>query len=59
MDKRNQLAALLSCYDIDIVLGCKSFTDQSFLSSEILPNLFEIIRKDRYLGGGGVFIGIK
>ena len=59
MDKRAQLAALLSYYDIDIVLGCESHIDQSFLSSEILPNSYKIIRKDRSLGGGGVFIGFK
>ena len=33
--------------------------DQSFLSSEILPSNYTIFRKDRTLGGGGVFIGIK
>ena len=59
MDKRAQLAALLSYYDIDIVLGCESHIDQSFLSSEILPNSYKIIRKVRSLGGGGVFIGFK
>ena len=42
MDKRAQLAALLSYYDIDIVLGCESHIDQSFLSSEILPNSYKI-----------------
>ena len=30
-----------------------------FLSAEILPNTYKIIRKDRSLGGGGVFIGFK
>ena len=61
MDKRAQLAALLSYYDIDIqcFFGCESHIDQSFLSSEILPNSNKIIRKDRSLGGGGVFIGFK
>ena len=59
MDKRNQLAALLSYYDIDIVLGCESHNEQSFLLSEILPNSYKIIRKDKSLGGGEVFIGIK
>ena len=42
-----------------IVLACESHIDQSFRSSEILPNSYKIIRKDRSLGGGRVFIGIK
>ena len=59
LSKRNQLGALLSNYDIDIVFGCESYIDQSFSSSEILPKNYKIIRKDRSLGGGGVFIGFK
>jgi len=50
---------LLSDYDADIVLGCESHTDHSFLSSEILLATYKIICKDRCLGGGGVFIGYK
>ena len=56
--KRNHLAALLSDYDADIVLGCESHIDHSILSSEILPVTYKIIHKDRCLGGG-VFIGYK
>ena len=59
LPKRNQLGALLSNHDIDIVFGCESHIDQSFSSSEILPKNYKIIRKDRSLGGGGVFIGFK
>ena len=54
--KRNQLASILSHLNIDIILGCESHIDDSFLSAEILPKI--IIRKDRSLGGG-VFIGYK
>ena len=58
--KRNQLAALLSDYDADVIPGCESCTDHPFLSSEILPANYKVIRKDRCLGGGvGVFIELK
>jgi len=34
--------------------------DSTFLSSEILPSSYKMIRKDLVLGGGGsVFIGFK
>ena len=59
--KRINLATLLSNHQIDIILGCESHLaiDHSFLSSEILPSDYTIFRKDRTLGGGGVFIGIR
>jgi len=57
--KRNQLASISSHHNIDIVLECKSHIDDSFLSAEILPKNYKIIKKDRSLGGGGVFIGFK
>ena len=44
--KRNQLAALLSDYDADLILGYESHIDYSFLSSEILPANYKLIRKD-------------
>ena len=59
VSKCNQLAALIDLYDIDIVLGTESDINQSFLSSEILPKSYKLLRKDRCLGGGGVFIAYK
>jgi len=59
VSKCNQLAALIDLHDIDIVLGTESHIDQSFLSSEILPKSYNLLRKDRCLGGGGVFIAYK
>ena len=56
---RTNLAVLINEHNADIVIGCESHLDQSFLSSEILPSSYIIFRKDRTLGGGGVFIGIK
>ena len=53
------MAALLSYHNIDVVIGNESHVDSTFLSSEILPSSYKIIRKDRSLGGGGVFIGFR
>ena len=57
--KRNQLAALITEHNVDIIIGCESHLDSSIPSSEILPPHYRIYRKDRSLGGGGVFIGIR
>ena len=59
LNKRIELSALLLYHDIDIVLENESHIDQTFLSSEILPTSYKIIRKDCSLGGGGMFIGCK
>ena len=40
--------------NIDIVLGNESHIDSIFLSSEILPNSYKIIRKDC-----GIFVGFR
>ena len=59
LNKRNQFAAILDLNDIDIVLGTESHLDPIFLSSEILPPTYKLLRKDCCLGGGGVFIAFK
>ena len=56
--KRNQLASILSLTILTLFLG-ESHIDETLLSAEILPNTYKIIRKDRSLGGGGIFIGFK
>ena len=53
--KRTNLAILINEYDPDIIIGSESHLDLSFLSSEILPFNYTIFRKDRTLGGGGIF----
>ena len=50
--ERNNLTVLLSEHDIDIVLGCESHIDESYFSSELLPPLYTISRKDISLGAG-------
>ena len=43
----------------DIIVGCESHLDNSYTSSEIFPAGFNIYRKDRTAGGGGVFLAIN
>ena len=44
LSKRIELGALLSSYNIDIVLGCECHIDQSLLSSEILLKNYKIVK---------------
>jgi len=57
--KWNQLSALITEHNAYVIIGCESHLDSSISSSEILPPNYKIYRKDRSLGGGGVFIGIR
>ena len=43
----------------DIVFRCQSHLDSSFSSSEIFPSQYVVIRKDRCIGGGDVFLALK
>ena len=43
----------------DIICGSESHLEQSIPSSEIFPDLFQVLRKDRNRNGGGVFIAVK
>ena len=57
--RRARFCGLLKEHEPDIIVGCESHLDSSYLSSEIFPASFNIYRKDRSAGGGGVFLGIK
>ena len=57
--RRARFCGLLQEHEPDIIVGCESHLDSSYLSSEIFPASFNICRKDRSAGGGGVFLGIK
>ena len=46
-------------HQADIVIGCESHLDNSFSSQEIFPPQYVVIRKDRCIGGGGVFLALK
>ena len=54
--KQGELLALIEEHNADIIIGCESHIDQSFPSSEIFPPNFTVYRKDRSIGGGGVFL---
>jgi len=43
----------------DIVVGCESHLDNSFSNFEIFPPQYIVVRKDRCIRGGGVFLALK
>ena len=57
--RRARLCGLLYEHTPDIIVGCESHLDNSYTSSEIFPVGFNIYRKDRTAGGGGVFLAIN
>ena len=50
--RRARLSGLIHEHEPDIIVGCESHLDNSYLSSEIFPAGFNIYRKDRTAGGG-------
>eukprot|EP00794_Sanderia_malayensis_P006479 gene6479-7218_t len=54
--KRNDLVELITLHEPDIICGTESHLDMHYSSSEVFPSMFDIVRKDRVEGGGGVFI---
>ena len=51
--------ALVDEYNPDVICGCESHLDQSFYTSEIFPDTYNVFRKDHTMGGGRVFLYIK
>ncbi len=43
-------------YNPDVIIGTESKLDATIPTSEVFPQGFHIARKDRKLGGGGVFV---
>ena len=43
-------------HNVEVIVSC---LDESYVSSEIFPAVFNICRKDRKADGGGVFLGVK
>ena len=43
----------------NVIVGCESHLDDSFTSAETFPKGFQVYRKDRSIGGGGVFLAAK
>ena len=40
-------------------MECETHLDSSYFTSEVFPPNFAVYRKDRSIGGGGVFVAIK
>ena len=59
LEKRSKLLALIYKRSADIVIGCESHLDHTYLSSEVFARDFTIIRKDRVIDGGGVFVAFR
>ena len=58
LEKRSKLLALIYEHNAEVI-GCESHLDHTYLTSEEFPRDFTIIRKDRVIGGGGVFIAFR
>lgn len=58
LGKRARFQAMVDEYRPDIILGCESHLDESYTTTEVFPQGYTIIRKDRCLGGGGVFLAV-
>ncbi len=56
--KSGQLQAAVAAHEPDIILGTESKIDSSIFSAEVFPLDFSVARKDRKLGGGGVFVAV-
>ena len=57
--RRALLQSIMEEHQADIVIGCESHLDNSFSSQEIFPPQYVVMRKDRCIGGGGVFLALK
>ena len=59
LDKRSELSALIDLHNPHIILGQESKIGPVHQSSEIFPQNYTSFRKDRKVGGGGVFVLVK
>ena len=57
--RRTLLQAIIEEHQADIVVGCESHLDDTYLTQEIFPSGYGVIRKDCNSSGGGVFLGIR
>ena len=57
--KKASFLALVNEHNSNVICGSESHLDQSFYTSEIFPDTYNVFRKDRTLGGARVFLCIK
>ena len=58
-NKKAELHTVIESSKPDIILGTESWLKQDIANSEIFPEEYDAIRKDRDDGHGGVFIAFK
>ena len=59
LDKRSELSALIDLHNTHIILGEESKIGPVHQSSKIFSQNYTSFRKDRKVGGGGVFVLVK
>ncbi len=59
MNKRDDLEALLSAHQPDIVAITETFLDEEINDPEIVSNSYTVFRRDRNRHGGGVRALVK
>ena len=57
--RRARLYGLIHEHMPNVIVGCESHLDDSFTSAKTFPKGFQVYRKDRSIGGGGVFLAVK
>ena len=58
-NKAPDLAACVETHNPDIIIGSESWLNPNIQNSEIFPDNFTVVRKDRMDSNGGVFIAAK
>ena len=59
VDKRAELNCLVNHHNLHIILGQESRLGPDIPSCEVFPKGFRSFRRDRVMGGGGVFILVR
>ena len=59
ISSKASFAVFIENYHPDIVIGTESWLSPSILSSEIFPPGYQVLRKDRKDGHGGVFLALE
>ncbi|XP_072169454.1 uncharacterized protein [Diadema setosum] len=58
-NKKEEISNLIDSSDPDIILGTETWLNSKFQNAELFPSNYELIRKDRIDGYGGVLIALK
>ncbi|XP_071492986.1 uncharacterized protein [Diadema antillarum] len=58
-NKKEELAVLIESNEASIIIGTKTWLNSSVYTSEIFPPNYNVVRKDRQDGCGGVLIAVR